>query len=69
MVREVPGLYVQIENMLRQLRVCHRDNQKNQQRVFYTLEELEDELKSFLLQLKISKEDLEAAVNFMHQVL
>ena len=53
---------------LRELRISHRDNQEGQQRVFYTLEELQEQLKTVLQQLKASQEDFRAAINFIHQV-
>ena len=68
MVRDVPGMYVQMESMLRQLRVHHRDNQEGQQCVFYTLDELEDQLKSRLEKLGVTRQNLEAGMEFMHQV-
>lgn len=68
MVRDVPGMYVQLESMLRQLRVCHHDNQEGQQHVFYTLEELEDQCKSRLRKLNVTRQDLEAGMEFLHQV-
>lgn len=67
-MKEVPELYVQIEHSLRQLRVSRRDNQEGQQGVFYTLEELQGQLKNVLLRLRATEQDFRAAIHFIHQV-
>lgn len=71
-MREVPCLYAHLESLLRQLRLKHRENQEGQQRVFYTLQELREqlqELKSDLVNPSTPQQDLMAAVRFIHQVL
>lgn len=61
-------MYFHVETLLRQLRVKHRDNQEGQQRAFYTFQELKQQLKRPLNQLKVTDFDLKAALCFIHQV-
>ena len=66
--RDVPYIYSQIENLMRQLRVIHRDSREGQQRAFYTLKELRERLKNPLLQLKATELDFKAALKFIHEM-
>lgn len=68
LVREVPFLYTQLEATLRQVRLSHRDNQAGQQHIFYTLEELAEQLRTPLAQLKVTPADFQSAINFIHKV-
>ena len=68
MVKEVPYLYTQLETTLRQLRVSWREVKEGQQRIFHSLEELSEQLKTLLTQLKVSPADFKSALNFTHKV-
>ncbi len=67
--RDVPCLYSRLENVLRQLRVSHRENQEGQQRVFYTLQELREQFRELKSELADAPQpDFRAAIKFIHQV-
>ena len=61
-------MYVQVEDLLRQLRLHHREQQEGQQMAFYTIPELRERLKKPLHQLQATEADFIAALKFIHQV-
>jgi len=61
-------MYVQVESLLRQLRMRNRTHQEGRQQVFYSTLELMDVFKKPLHQIHCSKEDFVAALQFIGQV-
>ena len=66
--RDVPQLYVQVESLLRQLRVHNRRHQEGKQQVFYSTQELMGIFKKPLHQIQCSEENFVAALQFIGQV-
>ena len=73
--REVPYKYMQIESLLRQLRAHHPTTtvqgggeEGGELRAFYTPDELEEQLKNSLQELKATSADFNSALLFLHQV-
>lgn len=66
---EIPTVYVQIENLIRQLK-GHLKNVKTDGEIkpFYTFSELKDRLRRPIKQLDITGGDFQAALRFLHEV-
>ena len=61
-------MYVQVDELLRQLRMRNREHREGQQQAFYTIQELKDIFKKPLHQIHCTEDNFIAALKFINEV-